>query len=200
MLVRTAHRGRHAGEQFPGCSRYPRCKEIVPLSEAQLLSHSLEVTEKQEKTVSPRPKPVLGELPHHTARPIPTQSAPMAEEGMVPSESEAHSAKLFCYMATAAYVLSGGLIAYGWAVRSMSFALAGASVFLLALVVFLAHIFRSSRVYGATKQVDTPEDHGPAETIEKILGGLIVLAGLGAFGYAAWTSMIPPETCSPTQV
>jgi Topoisomerase DNA binding C4 zinc finger len=32
MKLRTAHKGRHKGSSFWGCSRYPRCKTIVPLT------------------------------------------------------------------------------------------------------------------------------------------------------------------------
>jgi restriction system protein len=31
MVVRTAHRGAHAGQQFWGCSRFPECRATVPI-------------------------------------------------------------------------------------------------------------------------------------------------------------------------
>jgi very-short-patch-repair endonuclease len=32
MVLRTARRGDNIGEQFYGCSNYPKCKEIIPIS------------------------------------------------------------------------------------------------------------------------------------------------------------------------
>jgi ssDNA-binding Zn-finger/Zn-ribbon topoisomerase 1 len=49
MVVRTAHSGSHVGQQFYGCSRYPKCTEIVPLSEAYSVSHSAAVAEKRQR-------------------------------------------------------------------------------------------------------------------------------------------------------
>jgi hypothetical protein len=32
MVLRTAQRGPHKGEQFYACSNYPECKEILPVT------------------------------------------------------------------------------------------------------------------------------------------------------------------------
>jgi len=31
MILRTAKRGPNAGKKFYGCSRYPKCKETIPV-------------------------------------------------------------------------------------------------------------------------------------------------------------------------
>lgn len=49
MVLRTARKGRHAGEQFYGCSRYPRCRGIVPLSTARPQPHPIVVSEKHKE-------------------------------------------------------------------------------------------------------------------------------------------------------
>ena len=33
MVLRTARKGRYAGSQFWGCSRFPECKEILPFDD-----------------------------------------------------------------------------------------------------------------------------------------------------------------------
>ena len=37
MVIRTANKGAHAGEQFYACSGYPQCKTTLPLSQATVL-------------------------------------------------------------------------------------------------------------------------------------------------------------------
>jgi ssDNA-binding Zn-finger/Zn-ribbon topoisomerase 1 len=31
MVLRTAQRGDNKGQQFYGCTNYPRCRQIIPL-------------------------------------------------------------------------------------------------------------------------------------------------------------------------
>jgi restriction system protein len=35
MVLRTAKKGKHAGEKFWGCSKFPRCRSILPYDESQ---------------------------------------------------------------------------------------------------------------------------------------------------------------------
>ena len=39
MILRTARRGRNAGGQFYGCSRYPKCKGALPLEETKSIAN-----------------------------------------------------------------------------------------------------------------------------------------------------------------
>ncbi len=48
MRLRTARKGQHAGQQFYGCSSYPRCKATLPF----------DPDDTQESTVGPQPKTI----------------------------------------------------------------------------------------------------------------------------------------------
>jgi len=173
MVLRTARRGLHAGQRFYGCSRYPGCRCILPISEAKPLPHSPVVIEKQNEAAHEARVEMVGECEEDVGR-VGIQHQLNRAGG--------HSARsLLVDMKIAAYFLSMGLLAYGWADRNMPFSLAGASLYLLTLVVILIEAFRSSRAYRANNEVYV----SPPGTVEKWLGGLITLVGLGAFCYGA---------------
>ena len=48
MVLRTAKKGRYAGTQFWGCSKYPKCKEILPFdaTSSQANPHNLKSTDR----------------------------------------------------------------------------------------------------------------------------------------------------------
>ena len=57
MVLRTARKGRYAGSQFWGCSRFPECKEILPFDDPRTYTDKLKEMlalrerEKREKSL-----------------------------------------------------------------------------------------------------------------------------------------------------
>lgn len=74
MILRTARRGRNAGNQFYGCSRYPRCKGTHPYEEtpgiSQLKSDSSkdEAVLENKELVFPRTLRARPKLQSHQVR------------------------------------------------------------------------------------------------------------------------------------
>ena len=53
MVLRTARKGRYAGSQFWGCSRFPECKEILPFDDPRtytdIIKEKLALLEREQQ-------------------------------------------------------------------------------------------------------------------------------------------------------